>query len=45
MQTAMKTLLEQMRITELEVDDRKRLLDFTSRDTAVLVDCRPLRPH
>lgn len=42
MQVALKTLLEQMRITELEVDYRKRLLDFTSRDTEVLVGCRPL---
>tara|TARA_B100000676_G_scaffold180592_1_gene177277 strand:+ start:2490 stop:3581 length:1092 start_codon:yes stop_codon:yes gene_type:complete len=42
MQAAMKTLLEQMRITELEVDYRKRLLDFTRRDMDVLVQCRPL---
>lgn len=28
MHSTMKTLLEQMRITEMEIDGRKRLLEF-----------------
>lgn len=37
-----QTLLEQMRITEFEVEHRKTLFSFTAEDTAALVACRPL---
>jgi diguanylate cyclase (GGDEF)-like protein len=36
----MKTLLEQMRITEMEIDGRKRLLDFDDKDVDALLQCR-----
>lgn len=37
-----QTLLEQMRITDFEVDHRKKLLGFTERDVQVLMTCRPI---
>jgi len=36
------TLLEQMQITALEVENRKALLGFTSDDVASLLRCRDL---
>lgn len=40
MHSTMKTLLEQMRITEMEIDGRKRLLDFDGDDVCALLQCR-----
>ncbi len=40
MHSTMKTLLEQMRITEMEIDGRKRLLEFDDQDVAALLQCR-----
>lgn len=40
MHSNMKTLLEQMRITEIEIGARKRLLEFDEQDTAALLQCR-----
>lgn len=40
MHSTMKTLLEQMRITEMEIDGRKRLLEFDNQDVAALLQCR-----
>jgi diguanylate cyclase len=37
-----QTLLEQMRITEFEVEHRKTLFSFTADDVAALLACRPL---
>lgn len=37
-----KTLLQQMRITESEVESRKKLLNFTSRDVSALNNCSEL---
>ncbi|MDX1803086.1 MAG: GGDEF domain-containing protein [Alcanivorax sp.] len=42
MQAAMKTLLEQMRITEIDIDARKGLLEFDQQDVQVLLACKPL---
>ena len=41
MHSTMKTLLEQMRITEMDIDARKRLLDFHDDDVDALLQCRP----
>jgi diguanylate cyclase len=41
MHSTMKTLLEQMRITEMDIDARKRLLDFNDDDVDALLQCRP----
>ncbi len=40
MHSNMKTLLEQMRITEMEIGARKRLLEFDDQDVAALLRCR-----
>jgi diguanylate cyclase len=37
-----QTLLEQMRITEFEVEHRKSLFSFTSVDSQLLLSCKPL---
>jgi diguanylate cyclase len=37
-----KTLMEQMCITELDIERRKALLSFTEADTGWLVKCRPV---
>lgn len=37
-----RTLLEQMRITEFEVENRKALFGFTDADARALAECRPL---
>ncbi|GAC1376402.1 MAG: protoglobin domain-containing protein [Aquirhabdus sp.] len=37
-----RTLLQQMRITESEVESRKALLSFTSNDVNALIKCSPI---
>ena len=41
MRTTEQTLQEQMRITELDVEQRQRMLSFGSADIQVLLQCRP----
>jgi len=46
MRNVEKTLLQQLRITELEIDRRKKLLGFDADDVALLVNCkRFIREH
>ncbi|MCG8439856.1 MAG: GGDEF domain-containing protein, partial [Pseudomonadales bacterium] len=40
MHSNMKTLLEQMRITEMDIGARKRLLEFDDQDVVALLRCR-----
>ena len=40
MHSNMKTLLEQMRITDMEIGARKHLLEFDDRDVEALLHCR-----
>jgi len=46
MRNVEKTLLQQLRITDLEIDRRKKLLEFDTDDVALLVDCKHfIREH
>ncbi|EKF73420.1 hypothetical protein A11A3_13745 [Alcanivorax hongdengensis A-11-3] len=42
MHSSLKTLLEQMRITEIDIGSRKHLLEFDQDDVDALLLCRPL---